>query len=155
MRLHHGSTIHYVVWSDLSKPSPEKLRAATGPLPKGYEVYLQLDVPGKPPEITARTRAKALEITRGLTTSYDKAVAIQTWLTTNLTYTLVLEDPGDQEPVDFFLFDRKKGHCEYFASAFAILARVNGIPVRQVNGFLGGEWNEYKCDVAVRAGDGD
>nr|MBA3452156.1 DUF3488 domain-containing protein [Deltaproteobacteria bacterium] len=148
IRLQHGSTIHYSVWSDLSKPPPETLRAASGPVPKGYEVYLQ-----QPPEITARTRAKALEITRGLTTNYDKAVAIKDWLTTNLTYTLVQEDPGTQEPVDFFLFDRKKGHCEYFASAFAILARANGIPVRQVNGFLGGEWNEYKGYVAVRAGD--
>jgi len=153
IRLAHGSTVHYSVWSDLSTPPPEKLRAATGPLPKGYEVYLQLDEPGKPPEITQRTRAKALEITRGLTNHYDKAVAIQTWLTTNLSYTLVLEDPKDQEPVDFFLFDRKKGHCEYFASAFAILARAADIPVRQVNGFLGGEWNEYKGYVAVRAGD--
>ena len=153
VRLTHGSTIHYSVWSDLFTPPPEQLRASTGPLPKAYDVYLQLDVPGKPPEITKRTRAKALEITRGLTNNYDKAVAIQTWLTTNLSYTLVLEDPKDQEPVDFFLFDRKKGHCEYFASAFAILARANGIPVRQVNGFLGGEWNEYKGYVAVRAGD--
>ncbi|MDB4961670.1 MAG: transglutaminase domain protein [Myxococcales bacterium] len=153
IRLPHGSTIHYSVWSELVPPPPEQLRAASGPLPRGYEVYLQLDEPGKPPEITARTRAKALEITRGLTNNYDKAVAIQTWLTTNLTYTLVLEDPGIQEPVDYFLFDRKKGHCEYFASGFAILARAAGIPVRQVNGFLGGEWNEYQGYVAVRAGD--
>ncbi len=153
IRLAHGSTIHYSVWSDLTPPPPEVLRAATGKLPQSYEVYLQLDVPGEKPEITRRTRDKALEITRGLTNNYDKAVAIQQWLVTNLTYTLVLEDPKDQEPVDFFLFDRQKGHCEYFASAFAILARANGIPVRQVNGFLGGEWNEYKGYVAVRAGD--
>jgi len=153
IRLPHGSTISYTMWSDLSPPPVEALRASTGALPRGFDVYLQLDEPGKPPEITARTRAKALEITRGLTTNYDRALAIQDWLTRNLTYTLVQEDPGKQEPVDYFLFDRKKGHCEYFASAFAILARANGIPVRQVNGFLGGEWNEYKGYVAVRAGD--
>ncbi len=153
IRLPHGSTVHYAVWSNLSAPPLDQLRASTGPLPKGYDAYLQLDEPGKPPEITARTRAKALEITRGLTNNYDKAVAIQDWLTKNLTYTLILEDPGSQEPIDYFLFDRKKGHCEYFASAFAILARLNNIPVRQVNGFLGGEWNEYKGYVAVRAGD--
>jgi hypothetical protein len=55
--------------------------------------------------------------------------------------------------VHFFLFDRKMGHCEYFASAFVVLARAAGIPTRQVNGFLGGEWNEYQGYVAVRAGD--
>ena len=39
------------------------------------------------------------------------------------------------------------------ASAFAVLARAVGIPTRVVNGFLGGEWNEYQGYVAVRAGD--
>lgn len=148
IRLTHGSTVHYTVWSELAPPPVAALRAARGPLPRGYDVYLQL-----PPEITPRTRELAATITRGQATAYDKAVALQRWLTTNLTYTLVLRDPGDQEPVDFFLFDRKQGHCEYFASAFAVLARASGLPVRQVNGFLGGEWNEYQGYVAVRAGD--
>jgi transglutaminase-like putative cysteine protease len=148
IRLTHGNTIHYTVWSQLRPPPPDVLRAARGPLPKNYGVYLELGS-----EITKRTRDKALEITRGLTNNYDKAVAIEQWLKNSATYTLVLEDPGDQEPVDFFLFDRKKGHCEYFASAFAILGRAAGIPVRNVNGFLGGEWNEYQGYVAVRAGD--
>ncbi len=153
IRLAHGSTLHYAMWSQLGGPSPEVLRQANGPLPPAFRVYLQLDDPGRAPEITQRTRDKAHEITRGLTNNYDKAVAIQEWLTTHLTYTLELEDPGAQEPVDYFLFDRKKGHCEYFASAFAVLSRAVGIPVRNVNGFLGGEWNEYQGYVAVRAGD--
>jgi hypothetical protein len=148
IRVAHGSTIHYTAYSQVEPPPPDELRAASGELPPNFEVYLQLD-----PDITPRTRAKALEITQGLTNNYDKAMAIKAWLTSNLTYTLELADPGKQEAVDFFLFDRKKGHCEYFASAFAILARVNGIPTRNVNGFLGGEWNEYKGYVAVRAGD--
>jgi protein-glutamine gamma-glutamyltransferase len=148
VRLDHGSTVHYQVWSQLARPAPELLRTATGNLPAGYEVYLQL-----PPEITRRTRDLARSITAGRTTEYDKAQAIKEWLIANLSYTLVLADPGRQEPVDFFLFDRKKGHCEYFASAFAVLARAVAIPTRQVNGFLGGEWNEYQGYVAVRAGD--
>ncbi len=148
IRLAHGQTIHYTVYSELAPPPIDKLQAATGALPKGFEVYLQLD-----DAITQRTRALALQITKGLTNNYDKAIAIQDWLKKNTSYTLVLEDPKGQEPVDFFLFDRKKGHCEYYASAFAILARINDIPVRQVNGFLGGEWNEYQGYVAVRAGD--
>ena len=148
VRLAHGSTVHYTVYSELAPPPPDELRAASGPLPAGYQVYLQLDE-----KITPRTRALAAEITRGLATNYDKAIAIQDWLKKNTSYTLELADPKGQEPVDFFLFDRKKGHCEYFASAFAILARASAIPVRQVNGFLGGEWNEYQGYVAVRAGD--
>jgi hypothetical protein len=148
VRLDHGSTVHYTVWSQLRPPPADVLRAASGNFPEGYHAYLQL-----PPEITPRTRDLARRITAGLTTEYDKAEAIKSWLIKNLSYTLVLADPGKQEPVDFFLFDRKKGHCEYFASAFAVLARAVAIPTRQVNGFLGGEWNEYQGYVAVRAGD--
>jgi len=148
MRLEHGSTLHYTVWSELAPPTPAELRAADGPLPWGFGVYLAL-----PGEITPETRALAKRITAGLPTNYDKAIAIERWLETNLSYTLELKDPGTTEPVHFFLFERKKGHCEYFASAFAVLARAAGVPTRQVNGFLGGEWNEYQGYVAVRAGD--
>jgi transglutaminase-like putative cysteine protease len=148
VRLDHGSTVHYTALSQLASPAPDTLRASDGELPGGYGLYLQL-----PPEITPRTLELARRITAGARTEYDKVNAIKQWLINNLTYTLTLADPGSQEPVDFFLFDRKKGHCEYFASAFAVLARAVAVPTRQVNGFLGGEWNEYQGYVAVRAGD--
>jgi len=148
IRLQHGTTVHYTVYSDLRAPSANELRAASGTPPTSFGVYLKL-----PEEITPRTLTLAKEITKNARTTYDKALAIKQWLADNATYTLEQEDPGTQEPIDFFLFDRKKGHCEYFASAFAILARAVQIPVRQVNGFLGGEWNEYQSYIAVRAGD--
>jgi transglutaminase-like putative cysteine protease len=160
VRLEHGSTLHYTVYSELESPRPAELRKSpSGPLPPGFEVYVSNSLtqmkeeprPKRP--ITKRTRELALKITAPYTNNYDKAVAIDSYLKSNYTYTLELADPGKQEAVDFFLFDRKKGHCEFFASAFAVLAREAGIPVRQVNGFLGGEWNEYKSYVAVRAGD--
>jgi hypothetical protein len=150
LRIDHTSTIHYTVWSQLNRPANEILRDKTGKFPRGYEVYFQYPRD----QITPRTIALAHQITDTFDNNYDKAVAIQDWLDHNLTYTLVLEEPHrGQDPIDFFLFDRKQGHCEYFASAFAILARISGIPTRQVNGFLGGEWNEYQGYVAVRAGD--
>lgn len=147
VRLPREAAIKYTVWSDLTPPSPEVLRAAPKHLQPNYHVYLQY-----PEEITDETKALAKEITAGLDNDYDKAIAIETWLRENLGYTLDLVEPED-EPIHFFLFDRKVGHCEYFASAFAILARLNEIPTRQVNGFLGGEWNEYDGYIAVRAGD--
>ncbi len=148
VRMRRTGTIHYQVWSEMQPPNAAILRAADETLPRGFEVYLQL-----PNEITDETRELAQTITKGKTTRYDKAVALREWLTTNLGYTLEQEDPEQMEPVHFFLFERKKGHCEYFASAFAVLARAVGIPTRNVNGFLGGEWNEYDSYVAVRAGD--
>jgi protein-glutamine gamma-glutamyltransferase len=46
--------------------------------------------------------------------------------------------PVAQKPLDDFLFSIKQGNCEYFASAFAVLARANRIPARLVAGYLGG-----------------
>lgn len=158
VRLEHGSTIHYTVYSELRPPPADELRQyPSGPLPDGFAIYTrnsltQHELKPKRP-ITKRTRELALQITAPFSNNYDKAAAIRDYLIKNYKYTRELEDPGNQEPVDFFLFDRKKGHCEYFASAFAVLAREADIPVRQVNGFLGGEWNEYQGYVAVRAGD--
>lgn len=148
VRLPRSGTIHYQVTSRLDSPPVDELRQVRYELAPSLDVYLQL-----PPEITDRTRALAAQITAGLDNDYDRAAAIRDWLTANLTYTLEQADPGKQEAVDFFLFTRKKGHCEYFASAFVVLARAVGIPSRNVNGFLGGEWNEYDQYVAVRAGD--
>jgi transglutaminase-like putative cysteine protease len=41
-----------------------------------------------------------------------------------------------------FLFDKKQGHCEFFASSFALLLRVAGVPCRLVGGYIGGDFND-------------
>lgn len=148
MRFPHSSGIKYTVYSDLLGPNPADLRQAEDVVPETYEPYLAL-----PPEITEQTKALAREITRGLENDYDKADAVRKWLQTNLSYTLKMRSPGKMEPIHFFLFERKQGHCEYFSSAMAILLRVVDVPTRNVNGFLGGEWNESGEYIAVRAGD--
>jgi len=149
IRLRHDGPLHYTAWSEIEPPSAEELRTAThADRDRDDEVYQQV-----PPEITEATRALARQITKDATTDYDKAIALRDWLHHNLTYTLDLRDPNGREPIDYFLFERKAGHCEYFASAFAIMGRVVGLRTRSVNGFLGGEWNEYDGYVAVRAGD--
>lgn len=44
--------------------------------------------------------------------------------------------------IEQFLFERKQGHCEFFASSFALLLRAGGVPCRLVGGYLGGDYNE-------------
>lgn len=58
----------------------------------------------------------------------------------NFSYTL---QPGvlGEHPVDEFLWDTRSGFCEHFASAFALMMRVAGIPARVVTGYQGGEAN--------------
>jgi transglutaminase-like putative cysteine protease len=50
--------------------------------------------------------------------------------------------PTGDNALDKFLFETRRGHCEFFASSFALLLRLSGIPSRVVGGYLGGEYNE-------------
>lgn len=96
--------------------------------------YLQL-----PSTIPSRVIDLAQELTKGIETPYEKAVAIQDYLRT-LEYTLDIEAPPDgADGVDYFLFELKKGYCQYFASAMAVLLRASGIPSRMVAGYGPGE----------------
>jgi transglutaminase-like putative cysteine protease len=165
LRHPHSAGIKYTVYSDPKPPSATELRSAPALMPQDYGVYLQ--IPEELPECASpqtpqsredidpacRVRDLARFITRDADNQFDKALAIESWLRSNLDYTLKMESPGEVEPVEFFLFQRQKGHCEYFSSAMAILGRSVGLPIRNVNGFLGGEWNEYDDYIAVRAGD--
>jgi transglutaminase-like putative cysteine protease len=47
------------------------------------------------------------------------------------------------DPVDAFLFDTKRGFCEHYASAFAMLMRAAGIPAHVVTGYQGGTYNRF------------
>lgn len=66
-------------------------------------------------------------------------------------YTLAIQavDPK-RDPIEDFLFNRKAGHCEYFASAAALLLRCVGVPTRIVNGFKGAEFDETAQAYLVR-----
>ena len=48
-----------------------------------------------------------------------------------------------EKPVEQFLFDTRRGFCEHYASALAVLLRAAGVPARVVTGYLGGEYNPY------------
>lgn len=68
-------------------------------------------------------------------------------------YTLSPGIVHEQSPVDGFLFDSRRGFCEHFASAFAVLLRAAGIPSRVVTGYQGGEINPRGGYLIVRQSD--
>jgi hypothetical protein len=69
----------------------------------------------------------------------------------NFSYTLQMQIMDDKlDPVEDFLVNRKAGHCEYFASALALLLRSVDIRSRVVNGFKGGDWNDLTGTLIVR-----
>lgn len=111
--------------------------------------YLQL------PSGHERLVSLATQVTKGILSDRDKVIALQTYLqdASRFSYnTGSAQDPGPR-PLEHFLFVSKSGHCEYFASALAIMLRGVGIPSRHVTGFLGGRYNPYGRYIAVRQGD--
>ena len=68
---------------------------------------------------------------------YNKALALQAWLSRSFRYTLdVDEQPADRDFVTRFLLETKEGYCTYFASAMTVLCRMVGLPARYVEGYL-------------------
>ena len=48
---------------------------------------------------------------------------------------------GLSDVADYFLFDLQRGYCDYYATAFVVLARLAGLPTRFVTGFAPGNWS--------------
>ena len=137
----------YEADSDISTPSPGQLRGAGNELPSFSFAYLQL--PGLDPRIPRL----AAQISGSASNSYDKAVALESYLKTHYGYTLQLPSSPVADPLANFLFERKQGHCEYFASSMAIMLRTLRIPSRVVNGFISDEFNDVTGNYVVRAKD--
>jgi transglutaminase-like putative cysteine protease len=139
---------HFEGVSNLPLVPASELRDATRLYPKEVlKTYLQL------PLLDPRIRKLAIDITAGSSNDYDKAVMIDRYLKTHYAYTLDLSgSPGD-DPLAYFLFAHRSGHCEYFAAAMTVMLRAIGIPARYVVGFLPGEYNDVGGDYIVREGD--
>ncbi len=75
------------------------------------------------------------------------------YLQNNYRYTLELPAEEHPDPIAHFLFERREGHCEYFASSLALMLRSIGIPARVVTGFQGGTLNPVSGWYTVRASD--
>ena len=140
----------YVVSSDVSVPGEQELRLdAPSSSPESIKVVnLQ-----RPARLDPRISQLAHDITRNAPTPYDKARAIENYLKTEFHYTLDLKSADDRDPLAEFLFQTREGHCEYFATAMAIMLRTIGIPARIVNGFQMGELNDLNAMYTVRESD--
>jgi hypothetical protein len=89
---------------------------------------------------------------RPLSRDSDAARAIQDYLRNTFAYTLETEaTPPGRDPVEYFLFDRKAGHCELFAAAMTLMCRAVGINARLVTGYVAVEYNASQDEYIVRA----
>ncbi|MHB1326426.1 MAG: transglutaminase TgpA family protein [Thermoleophilia bacterium] len=96
----------------------------------------------------------SLEITAPYNNRYDKVQAIEKYLKENYTYDLDIPPlMENKDAVAYFLFDEKRGYCEHFASAMAVMARSAGIPARVVTGYSGGSYNPFTALWEIKQSD--
>jgi transglutaminase-like putative cysteine protease len=87
------------------------------------------------------------------TDTEKRAKRVEAALRKGYRYDLESPSGGSKNPLDHFLFVSKRGHCEFYSTAMAILLRTQGVPTRNVNGFIGGTFNRFGRYYAVRQGD--
>jgi len=124
-------------------------RAGRVPLHPSEEAYTAL-----PQGFSAEVRRLAEEITLGSATDYDKAEAIVAWLRTNIRYDRASPGPPeDVDPVEWFLFESRRGFCDYYASAAVLMLRSVGVPSRLAVGFDQGQRDADLGRYTVTAAD--
>jgi hypothetical protein len=145
---HSYARMEYEANSLVPMPPPAAVRQAGSNYPASIrETYLQL------PPLDSRIPELAKQITARDDDPYDKARSMEEYLRSRYGYTLDLSGPPQGDALAYFLFQKRAGHCEYFAAAMTVMLRTLGIPARYINGFQTGEYNDVAGDLVVRASD--
>ncbi|HEX6445838.1 MAG TPA: DUF3488 and transglutaminase-like domain-containing protein [Streptosporangiales bacterium] len=136
--------LHYTVVSDVPHPRPTQLDIASDP---SVVVRPYLEVPS---DLPSEVRKTARDVTKDATTRYRKALALQNWFTDLGGFTYSTDVRGSSTGALLqFLHDRR-GYCEQFAGAMAVMARTLGIPSRVAVGFTQGTRDGDKWVVRGR-----
>jgi len=145
-----SEVISYTVVSRLATPTADDLRAAPPLYPDWVrEHYLQL-----PEAVPQRVIDLAWEVVAEGETVYEQARLLERYLR-SYPYSLeVGEPPEDRDVADYFLFEAREGYCDYYATAFVVMARAVGIPARLASGYVGGEYDYDRGAYLVRQLDG-
>ncbi|MCW5790066.1 MAG: DUF3488 domain-containing protein [Polyangiaceae bacterium] len=135
--------VQYDVWVSTEVPVPVRELSAVD-----RARYLTL-----PPNLPPRVAALARRWVGAETSPLEQARLIERQLRTEYSYDLASPSGAAEDPLDDFLFESKRGHCEYYSTAMAVLLRTLSVPTRNVTGFIGGSYNRFGRFYAVRQGD--
>jgi transglutaminase-like putative cysteine protease len=111
--------------------TPVRLRQATS-------AGVAADYKQLPLDLSDSVRATAVAVSAGASSNYDKAIALQSWFRDNFTYDLNVPSGESDDAISAFLRERR-GFCQQFSVAFAVMARSLGIPARVAVGFTQGD----------------
>ncbi|MBM4135039.1 MAG: DUF3488 domain-containing protein [Nitrospira sp.] len=139
---------HYTAWSFPVQVRDEERTAQTVSYPQEIaDQYLQL------PDLSPRVDVLTRQVTAQAPTPYERIVAVEGHLRSAYQYSLDVGTAAPVNPVEEFLFTRKTGYCEHYATAMVMMVRTLGIPARLVTGFLPGEWNGFGRYYTIRQRD--
>ncbi|MEW5721161.1 MAG: transglutaminase domain-containing protein, partial [Chloroflexota bacterium] len=139
----------YRVASRVSVVGAKELRASGA----NYPAWVRERYLGSLDGVPERVRTRARDLTATAPTPYDRARALETYLR-KFPYTLdVPAPPPNRDVVDYFLFDAKRGYCDYYASAMVVLARAAGLPARLVVGYAPGYFDFFTGKFSVTEAD--
>jgi len=102
--------------------------------PTSYPQWLRDAYIALPGDVPERVRRLAQQITANAPTPYDKVRAVEALLGTYPVDQAAPPPPAGRDPVDYFLFESRRGSPEYHASAMVVLLRAAGVPARLVVG---------------------
>ena len=153
----------------LFRSAEDEFRYAAEPtLGLRYRVFLDSTRQARVPELAPSERIKYLKVTP--TTSGKVEKLARSWVGTQIDplkqaqlveqhlrqeYRYDLDSPSGaaSNPIEDFLFSSKRGHCEYYATAMAVMLRTLGVPSRDVTGFGAATYNRFGRFYVVRQSD--
>jgi transglutaminase-like putative cysteine protease len=151
----------YTAFGYSPTPTPAQLAAATGTYPPAVTPYLEVD-PGvnAPPGFGSPRRDAIMKLFLGISnidsglfdtarrvvgatrSPYGAALALESWLRTTGGFTYTTHPPRSVgNPLEDFVLHTKRGYCQHFAGAMALMLRYLGIPARVAEGFVSGSYN--------------
>lgn len=130
-----GDEYSFTAMEPISAAAITRLAANVDTKDDGYEDAVR-DYTALPAGIDDGVYQVVEMLTEGAVTDAEKAQAILESLNANCAYRLEVDyPPQDRDFVSYFLLESREGYCSYFASAMAVLCRIEGIPARYVEGY--------------------
>lgn len=150
VRFSEGGKFAYTVYfTDLTfrepPPIPDGARRA------GVPTFANAVVASMAAQVLADAGVEPDPFARPMAEDWRVARVFEEHFRQDFRYTL--EDkarPIGRDPIEWFLTDRREGHCEYFASAMTAMLRSVGVNARVVTGFVAAEYNEVTDHYTVR-----
>ncbi|MFI9453928.1 transglutaminaseTgpA domain-containing protein [Amycolatopsis sp. NPDC052450] len=124
----------YTETASIKEPSKDQLRLDDARLAEVPQQFVQVD------RVDPRVAAKAKQLTENESNNFDKAQAIWSFFTAQngFVYDTKTADATDSDALADFILNGKRGFCEQYASAMAVMLRSVGIPSRVAIGFTSG-----------------